>query len=116
MEGNKNSVNSKACYECYTDIPNQDKLIKHLASKHGKLNNLLDEHGFKRVEVEDCESSDEEQDVQEPIDTVIKKEERRKRKYGNTQDLLNNIDLLIGGAELEEDEKVYVTRKSRRLK
>jgi len=116
VEGNKNSVTSKACYECYTDIPNQDKLIKHLASKHGKLNNLLDEHGFKRVEVEDCESSDEEQDVQEPIDTVIKKEERRKRKYGNTQDLLNNIDLLIGGAELEEDEKVYVTRKSRRLK
>ena len=63
MEGNKNSVNSKACYECYTDIPNQDKLLRHLASKHGKLNNLLDEHGFKRVEVEDCESSDEEQDV-----------------------------------------------------
>ena len=116
VEGNKNSVNSKACYECYTDIPNQDKLLRHLATKHGKLNNLLDEHGFKRVEVEDWESSDEEQDVQEPIDTVIKKEKNRKRKYGNTQDLLNNIDLLIGGAELEEDEKVYVTRKSRRLK
>ena len=52
--------------------------------------------------MEDWESSDEEQDVQEPIDTVIK-EEKRKRKYGNTQDLLNNIDLLIGGAELEEE-------------
>ena len=109
MEGNKNSVNSKACYERYTDIPNQDKLIKHLATKHGKLNNLLDEHGFKRVEVEDWESSDEEQDVQEPIDTVIK-EEKRKRKYGNTQDLLNNIDLLIGGAEFEEEEKVHVNQ------
>ena len=115
VEGNKNSVTSKACYECYTDIPNQDKLIKHLATKHGKLNNLLDEHGFKRVEVEDWESSDEEQDVEEPVDTVIKKE-TRKRKYGNTQDLLNNIDLLIGGAEFEEEEKVHVTRKSRRLK
>ena len=115
MEGNKNSVNSKACYECYTDIPNQDKLIKHLATKHGKLNNLLDEHGFKRVEVEDWESSDEEQDVLEPVGTVIKKE-NRKRKYGNTQDLLNNIDLLIGGAEFKEEEKVHVTRKSRRFK
>ena len=116
VEGNKNSVNSKACYECYTDIPNQDKLLRHLATKHGKLNNLLDEHGFKRVEVEDWESSDEEQDVQEPIDTVIKKEKNRKRKYGNTQDLLNNIDLLIGGAEFKEEEKVHVTRKSRRFK
>jgi len=66
--------------------------------------------------VEDWESSDEEQDVQEPIDTVIKKEKNRKRKYGNTQDLLNNIDLLIGGAEFKEEEKVHVTRKSRRFK
>ena len=39
----------------------------------------------------------------------MREEEKRKRKYGNTQDLLNNIDLLIGGAGFEEEEKWFET-------
>ena len=49
--GNKNSLESGACYECYTEFSDQDKLITHLAKKHDKLNKLLEELGLQRLEV-----------------------------------------------------------------
>jgi len=100
-EGNKNSLESGACYECYTEFSGQDQLITHLAKKHDKLNKLLEEYGLQRIEVaEEDERSglEEEENVNLNGCEKVKKE----KKYGCTQDLINDIDQLIGGASQDD--------------
>jgi len=106
-EENKNSVVSAACYECYTEFSDQDQLIIHLAKKHDKLNKLLEEYGLQRIELAK-EVSDEEEDErcglkeEENVNLKGNVREKKEKKYGCTQDLINDIDQLIGGADQDD--------------
>jgi len=106
-EENKNSLESGACYECYTEFADQNQLIIHLAKKHDKLNKLLEEYSLQRIEVAE-EVSDEEEDersgLEEEENVNLNASERveREQKYGCTQDLIDDIDQLIGGATQDD--------------
>jgi len=97
--GNKNSLESGACYECYTEFSDRDQLITHLAKKHDKLNKLLEEHSLKRIEMGQEEGDEESglEDLEEENGSVARKGVK-KEKYGCTQDLIDDIDQLIGKA------------------
>ena len=100
-EGNKNSLKSGACYECYTEFSDQDQLITHLAKKHGKLNKLLEEYGLQRI---DMAEEDEMSGLEEEENANLNGSEKvkKEKKYGCTQDLINDIDQLISGAAQNE--------------
>jgi len=100
-QGNKNSLESGACYECYTEFSDQDKLITHLAKKHDKLNKLLEEYGLQRIEMgqeEGDEGSGSEDLEEENVNLNGSEGVKKEKKYGCTQDLINDIDQLIGKA------------------
>jgi len=104
-QGNKNSLESGACYECYTEFSDQDKLITHLAKKHDKLNNLLEEYGLQRIEVgqeEGDEGSGSEDLEEENVNLNGSEGVKMEKKYGCTQDLINDIDQLIGKAAQDD--------------